>query len=322
MFLKELEIGNVKLKNNIILAPMAGITDLPFRLICKKYNPGLMYTEMVSSRAICYDDEKTLKMIEIDKAERPTAIQIFGNDPKMMGEAAKKLSDVADIIDINMGCPAPKVVKGGDGSALLQNLELADSIIKEVVKQSRVPVSVKMRKGFSSDNVVAIELAKICERNGVSAITVHGRSRDEFYSGKVDLDIIKQVKKSVSIPVIGNGDIFSEEDALRMFEYTGVDGIMCARGTLGSPWIFRSVIDYLQTGEKNREPSNEEKLKVILEHIDLATQNKGEYTAVREMRKHIAWYTKGMPNATNIRECVNKIESIQELKNTLMDFFR
>lgn len=322
MYLKELEIGNVKLKNNIILAPMAGITDLPFRLICKKYNPGLMYTEMVSSRAICYNDEKTLKMIEIEENERPTAIQIFGNDPKMMGEAAKKLSDVADIIDINMGCPAPKVVKGGDGSALLQNLELADSIIKEVVEQSRVPVSVKMRKGFSSDNVVAIELAKICERNGVSAITVHGRSRDEFYSGKVDLDIIKQVKKSISIPVIGNGDIFSEEDALRMFEYTGVDGIMCARGTLGSPWIFRSVIDYLQTGEKNREPSNEEKLKVILEHIDLAMQNKGEYTAVREMRKHIAWYTKGMPKATNIRECVNKIESIQELKNTLMDFFR
>lgn len=323
MYLKKLKIGNVELENNIILAPMAGITDLPFRIICKSFGPGLVYTEMASAKAIYYGDEKTKKLLNIEGEKRPIAVQIFGSDVTAMSEAAKYVSNFADIVDINMGCPAPKVVKNGDGSKLLTNLKLAEEIIENVVKSVNIPVTVKIRKGWDSDNIVATEIAKIAETKGASAVIVHGRTREEFFSGEVDLDIIKKVKESVKIPVIGNGNIFNEDDAYRMFEYTGVDGIMCGRGTLGNPWLFKNIIEYLQTGEKNQLPiSKEEKLNIILKHIDLEIKEKGEYTGIREMRKHISWYIKNMKDATKTRDMINRIEDRQELESCLKEYFK
>ena len=323
MYLKNLKIGNVELENNIILAPMAGITDLPFRIICKSFGPGLVYTEMASAKAIYYGDEKTKKLLNIEGEKRPIAVQIFGSDVTAMSEAAKYVSNFADIVDINMGCPAPKVVKNGDGSKLLTNLKLAEEIIENVVKSVDIPVTVKIRKGWDSDNIVATEIAKVAETKGASAVIVHGRTREEFFSGEVDLDIIKKVKESVKIPVIGNGNIFNEDDAYRMFEYTGVDGIMCGRGTLGNPWLFKNIIEYLQTGEKNQlSISKEEKLNIILKHIDLEIKEKGEYTGIREMRKHISWYIKNMKDATKTRDMINRIEDRQALENCLKEYFK
>ena len=296
MYIHKLKIGNVELENNILLAPMAGITDLAFRKICKEYgNPGLVYTEMASSRAIFHNDEKTKKLLDVEGEKRPIAVQIFGNDPKIMAFAASKVSEIADIIDINMGCPAPKVVKNGDGSKLLLNPELIGDIVQEVVKTVEKPVTVKMRKGWDKNNINAVEVAKIIEQAGASAITIHGRTREEYYSGRAGLDIIKQVKESVNIPVIGNGDIKSIEDANKMFEYCNVDGIMIGRATIGNPWIINDIIK----GEK-REISNEEKLKVLKQHIELAVAEKGEYIAVREMRKHICWYIKNLKESSKI----------------------
>lgn len=321
MYLKKLKIGNVELENNLILAPMAGVTDLSFRKICKEFEPGLVCTEMVSSKAIFYDDSKTKLLMNTEGEKRPISMQIFGSDEETMGYAAKYVSKLADIVDINMGCPAPKVVKNGDGSKLLLDIEKAEKIIKSVVKNSSKPVTLKLRKGWDLNNIVAVEFAQMAENTGVSAITIHGRTRTEMYSGKADLDIIKKVKESVKIPVIGNGDIVDEESALKMFEYTGVDGIMIGRGTFGNPWIFERIKHFLETGEKLQEVSKEEKLRVIKKHIELELQEKEEITAIREMRKHIAWYTKNMPNSSEFRNEINKIENKDELIRKVEEFF-
>ena len=321
MYLKKIKIKDLELENNLILAPMAGVTDLPFRKICKEFGPGLVCTEMVSSKAIYHDDTKTKLLMNTDGEKRPISMQIFGSDKETMGYAAKYVSKIADIVDINMGCPAPKVVKNGDGSKLLLDIEKAEKVIKAVVKNSTKPVTLKIRKGWDCNNIVAIEFAQMAEKAGVSAITIHGRTRTEMYSGKVDLDIIKKVKESVKIPVIGNGDIVDEESALKMFEYTGVDGIMIGRGTFGNPWIFERIKYYLETGEKLPVVTNEEKLRVIKEQIQLELDNKPEVTAIREMRKHIAWYTKNMPNSSEFRCEINKIEDKEQLMKTVENYF-
>ena len=321
MYLKKLKIKDLELENNLILAPMAGVTDLPFRKICKEFGPGLVCTEMVSSKAIYHDDTKTKLLMNTDGEKRPISMQIFGSDEETMSYASKYVSKIADIVDINMGCPAPKVVKNGDGSKLLLDIKKAEKVIKAVVKNSTKPVTLKIRKGWDCNNIVAIEFAQMAEKAGVSAITIHGRTRTEMYSGKVDLDIIKKVKESVKIPVIGNGDIVDEESALKMFEYTGVDGIMIGRGTFGNPWIFERIKYYLETGEKLPLVTNEEKLRVIKKQIQLELDNKPEVTAIREMRKHIAWYTKNMPKSSEFRCEINKIEDKEQLVKTVEDYF-
>ena len=321
MYLKKLKIGNVELENNLILAPMAGVTDISFRKICKEFGPGLVCTEMVSSKAIFYNDSKTKLLMNTEGEKRPISMQIFGSDEETMGYAAKYVSELADIVDINMGCPAPKVVKNGDGSKLLLDIEKAEKVIKSVVKNSNKPVTLKLRKGWDLNNIVAVNFAQMAENAGVSAITIHGRTRTEMYSGKADLDIIKKVKESVKIPVIGNGDVVDEESALKMFEYTGVDGIMIGRGTFGNPWIFEKIKNFLETGEKLPEVSKEEKLRVIKKHIELELQEKEEITAIREMRKHIAWYTKNMPNSSEFRNEINKIEDKDALIEKVKEFF-
>ncbi|MCI8654999.1 MAG: tRNA dihydrouridine synthase DusB [Clostridia bacterium] len=321
MYLKKLKIGDIELKNNLILAPMAGITDLPFRKVCKKFDPGLVCTEMVSAKAIYYDDKKTKLLLNTEDEKRPISMQIFGSDPETMGFAAKEISKIAEIVDINMGCPAPKVVKNGDGSRLLLDLPKAKAIIESVVTNSKVPVTLKFRKGWDEKNIVACKLAQIAEESGISAITIHGRTREDFYGNTVDLDIIKQVKEAVKIPVIGNGDIKDEETAIKMFEYTGVDGIMIGRASIGNPWIFRNIIHFLKTKEKCLPPTNQEKLEIIKEHINLAVETKGEDIAIKELRKHLVCYIKNMKDATKMREYINRIETQSELLEKLEEIF-
>lgn len=321
MFLKKLKIGNVELRNNILLAPMAGITDLPFRLICEKYGAGLTCTEMVSSKGLYYNDAKTKLLLNTKNEQRPVAGQIFGSDIEAMKYAVEYVGDFVDIVDINFGCPAPKIVKNGDGSKLLQNLELLEKIATEVVKASKVPVTAKIRKGWDKNNIVAVEVAKILENAGISAITIHGRTREEYYSGVADWKIIKKVKQSVNIPVIGNGDIKSKEDAEKMFKETGVDGIMIGRASIGNPWFFEEIINYL-SGKEQRKVTSEEKLKVILEHINLAIEEKGENIAIKEMRKHLAYYVRNGKDASKLRERINKIDKKQELVDCLNEYFK
>ena len=321
MYVKPIKIGDIEIENNIFLAPMAGITDKAYRIICKEHGAGLVYTEMISSKAIFYNDEKTKMLMNIENEKRPIAIQIFGSDPETMGYAAKEVSEIADIIDINMGCPAPKVIKNGDGSKLLLDIEKAEKIIKSVVDNTNKPVTVKTRKGWDNNNIVAVEFAQMIENAGASAITVHGRTRAEFYSGKADLEIIKKVKESVKIPVIGNGDIINEETALQMFEKTGVDGIMIGRGSFGNPWIFERVIHFLKTGEKLPEISVKEKYNVLKEHIQYEMKYKPELVAIHELRKPIAWYTKSLPNSSEFRNNINKIENKEILEKEIDKYF-
>ena len=322
MYLKEIKVGNVKLSNNILLAPMAGITDLPFRLICEDFNPGLVTTEMVSSKAIFYNDEKTKKLIKLEGEKRPIAIQIFGSDEESLGYASNYVSNIADIVDINMGCPAPKVTKNGDGSSLLKDIENAFKVIDTVVKNSNKPVTLKIRLGWDLNSIVASEYAKMAEQAGVSMITVHGRTRSEFYSGKANLEEIKKVKEAVRIPVIGNGDIVDEHTAKTMFDQTGVDGIMIGRGSIGNPWIFERVKNYLKTGEILPEVSLKERLNIIEKHLNLELQEKGEYTGIREFRKHLSYYTKGLPGSSEFRSKINTIENRDDLIKTIKEFFK
>ena len=321
MYLKKIKIGNAELKNNLILAPMAGVTNLPFRIICEKFDPGMVCTEMASAKAMFHNDEKTKRLLNTKGEKRPISFQIFGSEEESMGYSAKTISQMADIVDINMGCPAPKVVKNGDGSKLLTDLNKAKRIMKTVVENSSVPVTLKIRKGWDLNNIVAVDIAKIAEEVGISAITVHGRTRSEFYSGKADWDIIKKVKENVKIPVIGNGDIVDEDSAYRMFEQTGVDGIMIGRGSCGNPWIFRNIKYFLETGEKLPSVTNQEKLEIIKEHIDLAIEEKGEIS-IKELRKHIAWYTKNLKNSSEFRASINKIEVKKELIEKLEEYFK
>jgi len=310
-----MKIGNVSIENNLILAPMAGVTDLPFRLLCKEQGCGLLYTEMVSAKAILYKNKNTESLMEVTEGENPISLQLFGSEPDIMAEIAKQVEERPfDIIDVNMGCPVPKVVNNGEGSALMKNPRLAGEIISAMTRAVKKPVTVKIRKGFNDDMVNAVEIAHIAQECGAAAVAVHGRTREQYYSGKADWDIIAQVKEAVSIPIIGNGDINSAEDAVAMMEKTHCDGVMIGRGSQGNPWIFSQINHYMKTGEMLPKPDKEQIKEMILRHAALQRKYKGEYIGIREMRKHFAWYTAGYPNSAALRNRINFIETFAELE--------
>ena len=312
--MKTLQIGNVTLPNNLILAPMAGVTDLPFRLICKEQGAGLLCMEMVSAKAIYYNNKNTEELMAIDERELPVSLQLFGSDPDIISEMAKRIEEKPfAILDINMGCPVPKVVNNHEGSALMKNPKLVEEIVTKTVKAIKKPVTIKIRKGFDDKNINAVEIAKIAEASGAAAVAVHGRTREQYYSGKADWEIIAKVKDAVSIPVIGNGDIVDGVSAKKMLDETGCDGLMIGRGVQGNPWIFREIVAYLEQGIVLPRPDQNEMKEVILKHAKMQLECKGEYTGIREMRKHISWYTKGMPNSARLRNEINNIETFEQL---------
>ena len=314
----ELQIGNVKLENDLILGPMAGVTDLPFRLLCKEQGAGLLCMEMVSAKGIMYNNKNTKFLLTIDERERPVSLQLFGSDPDIISEQAKRIEELPfDILDINMGCPVPKIVNNGDGSALMKNPLLAGEIIEKTARAIQKPVTVKIRKGFDEEHINAVEMAHIAQESGAAAIAVHGRTREQYYSGKADWEIIRKVKEAVKIPVIGNGDVWTPQDAIDMRKQTGCDGVMIGRGAQGNPWIFRQILHWMETGEEEPKPDLEEVKAMILRHAKMLVEYKGAYTGIREMRKHVAWYTAGYPNSAKLRARVNEIESLEALEHLI-----
>lgn len=317
-----MRIGKLTLANPVILAPMAGVTDLPFRLLAKEMGCGLVYSEMVSDKGLIYDNVHTKKMLAIDERERPVALQIFGSEPESMGQAAKIVAATGvDVIDINMGCPTPKIVKNGEGSALMRKPDLACRIIAAVVKAAGdIPVTVKFRKGWDDKSVNAVQIARLAEAAGASAVSVHGRTREQFYSGQADWNIIREVKQAVKIPVTGNGDIRTPEDARRMLTETGCDGIMIGRGAQGNPWLFRQVVDYLTAGEILPPPTLNERIDMLLRHLDMLVDHKGEYVGIREMRSHAAWYTKGLHSSAELRLKFNQAASKEDFISIMENY--